>query len=185
MLLCELIVRQTPQGFSLVRIHLKCNLFSPRNQSNTAIRDNYPSENLKTKFKFKAASKKKPDNKHSECTTLICNFHYYLSQNGKCYIHTYYAGTLKSISNLNVKGWRKIILKTYLQAVFFYYHLKWMQVLFLMKNITAYLSDILEHFNSAGIIFIFTRKTANSFHHFSPKKHCFYQFYDTNIKRVL
>lgn len=119
MLLCELIVRQTPQGFSLVRIHLKCNLFSPRNQSNTAIRDNYPSENLKTKFKFKAASKKKPDNKHSECTTLICNFHYYLSQYGKCYIHTYYAGTLKSISNLNVKGWRKIILKTYLQAVFF------------------------------------------------------------------
>lgn len=74
MLLCELIVRQTPQGFSLVRIHLKCNLFSPRNQSNTAIRDNYPSENLKTKFKFKVASKKKPDNKHSECTTLICNF---------------------------------------------------------------------------------------------------------------
>lgn len=70
-------------------------------------------------------------------------------------------------------------------SFFFYYHLKWMQVLFLMKNITAYLSDILEHFNSAGIIFIFTRKTANSFHHFSPKKHCFYQFYDTNIKRVL
>lgn len=61
-----------------------------------------------------------------------------------------------------------------------------MQVLFLMKNITAYLSDILEHFNSAGIIFIFTRKTADSFHHFSPKKTaCFYQFYDTNIKRVL
>lgn len=29
------------------------------------------------------------------------------------------AGTLKSISNLNVKGRRKIILKTYLQAVFF------------------------------------------------------------------
>lgn len=174
MLLCELIVRQTPQGFSLVRIHLKCNLFLPRNQSNTAIRDNYPSENLKTKFKFKAASKKKPDNKHYECTTLICNFHYYLSQNGKCYIHTYYAGTLKSISNLNVKGRRKIILKTYLQAFFFfYYHLKWMQVLFLMKNITAYLSDILEHFNPAGIIFIFTRKTANSFYHFSPKNTVF------------
>lgn len=125
MLLCELIVRQTPQGFSLVRIHLKCKLFLPRNQSSTAIRDNYPSENLKTKFKFKAASKKKPDNKHYECTTLICNFHYYLSQNGKCYIHTYYAGTLKSISNLNVKGRRKIILKTYLQAVFFFFIITW------------------------------------------------------------
>lgn len=174
MLLCELIVRQTPQGFSLVRIHLKCNLFLPRNQSSTAIRDNYPSENLKTKFKFKAASKKKPDNKHYECTTLICNFHYYLSQNGKCYIHTYYAGTLKSISNLNVKGRRKIILKTYLQAVFFFLlSPEIMQVLSLMKNITAYLSDILEHFNPAGIIFIFTRKTANSFYHFSPKNTVF------------
>lgn len=174
MLLCELIVRQTPQGFSLVRIHLKCNLFLPRNQSSTAIRDNYPSENLKTKFKFKAASKKKPDNKHYECTTLICNFHYYLSQNGKCYIHTYYAGTLKSISNLNVKGRRKIILKTYLQEFFFFLlSPEIMQVLSLMKNITAYLSDILEHFNPAGIIFIFTRKTANSFYHFSPKNTVF------------
>lgn len=48
-----------------------------------------------------------------------------------------------------------------------------MQVLFLMKNITAYLSDILEHFNPAGIIFIFTRKTANSFYHFSPKNTVF------------
>lgn len=174
MLLCELIVRQTPQGFSLVRIHLKCNLFLPRNQSNTAIRDNYPSENLKTKFKFKAASKKKTDNKHYECTTLICNFHYYLSQNGKCYIHTYYAGTLKSISNLNVKARRKIILKTYLQEFFFFLlSPEIMQVLSLMKNITAYLSDILEHFNPAGIIFIFTRKTANSFYHFSPKNTVF------------
>lgn len=47
-----------------------------------------------------------------------------------------------------------------------------MQVLFIMKNITAYFSDIpvLEHLNSAGTIFIFTRKTADSFHHFSPKK---------------
>lgn len=170
MLLCELIVRQTPQGFSLVRIHLKCNLFLPRNQSNTAIRDNYPSENLKTKFKFKAASKKKPDNKHFECTTLICNFHYYLSQYGKCYIHTYYCWYLE----INFKLKRKRQKKNNIENIspssfFFYYHLKWMQVLFLMKNITAYFSDRLEHFNSAGIIFIFTRKTADSFHHFSPK----------------
>lgn len=48
-----------------------------------------------------------------------------------------------------------------------------MQVLSLMKNITAYLSDILEHFNPAGIIFIFTRKTANSFYHFSLKNTVF------------
>lgn len=74
-----------------------------------------------------------------------------------------YAGTLKSISNLTVKSRRKIILKTYLQAVFFFFicHLKWMQVLFLMMDITAYYSDILEHFNSAGIIFVLKRKIAN------------------------
>lgn len=90
---------------------------------------------------------------------------------------------------INFKLKRKRLKKNNIENIspssFFLLSPEIMQVLSLMKNITAYLSDILEHFNSAGIIFIFTRKTANSFHHFSPKKHCFYQFYDTNIKRVL
>lgn len=122
----------------------------------------------------KQHQRKKTHNKHCACTALICNFHYYLSQYGNATYRPIYAGTLKSISNLTVKSRRKIILKTYLQAVFFFIcHLKWMQVLFLMMDITAYYSDILEHFNSAGIIFVLKRKIANSCRHFSPQKRLF------------
>lgn len=177
MLLSELIVRQTPQGFSLVWIHLKCNLSLPRNQSNTAIKDNYPGENLKTKFKFKAASKKKKPTTNTVNVPLLFAIFIIIFHNmGTATYRPIYAGTLKSISNLTVKSRRKIILKTYLQAVFFFIcHLKWMQVLFLMMDITAYYSDIhvLEHFNSAGIIFVLKRKIANSCRHFSPQKRLF------------
>lgn len=64
----------------------------------------------------------------------------------------------------------------FLSRFFFYYYLKWMQVLFLMKNIIVYLSDILEYFNLVGIIFIFIRKIVNLFYYFSLKNIVFINF---------
>lgn len=121
MLLCELIVRQTPQGFSLGQYIWSVTCFYPEINQTQQLGTITQVRTWKQNSNSKRHQRKNPTtNTMNVPLDLICNFHYYLSQYGKCYIHTYYAGTLKSISNLNVKGRRKIILKTYLQAVFFF-----------------------------------------------------------------